>query len=173
MTRWKTSCLTTDLNILLICHSQPCRQVGATVNGCFRKAWRKKKKEMAQTDTTAMINVTPHPAVNIRECCSFWEMIIDVSDAGKALWWTSRVFSLMYDPLGEKRPNWGLKTRISRWWETWHLDLENGCKINIRETVPILTQEQIVSLYFFKTLSLALQRVVKIVETPTQDMNIK
>lgn len=71
-------------------------------NGCSRNASRKKKTS-EQIDTAVMINVMLHPAVNIQPVLQLWGTVIDLSDAGKALWWTSRVFSLMYELLGENR----------------------------------------------------------------------
>lgn len=155
MTWWKTSSLTTDLNILLICHSQPSRQVKATVMAAWGMPRGRKKKASEQMDTAVMINVMLHPAVNIRVCCSFekwsliWAMLVKAS--GEQV-----VYFLWCMTRWGKRPNWGLKTRILRWWESWHTDLENGCKINIGEMVLISTQKQVISLYSWKRFNLSL-----------------
>lgn len=113
-------------------------------NGCLRNAWRRKKTS-EQIYTAVMINVMLHPAVNIHECCSFekWSLIWATlaKPSGEQvvhfLWCTS---------CWEKRPNWGLKIRIIRWWDSWHIDLENGCKITTWDAVLLLIQKQKVSL---------------------------
>lgn len=136
MTRWKTSSLTTDLNILLICHSQRSRQVKATVTAAWGMPRGRKKTHqnkyiwgqwlmsccipsLISASVVALRNDHrserrwQKPPVN-KTCVSF-----DV--------WAG----------GRKEPKWGVKTRVSRWWwwESRRVDGENGCALNIRETV--------------------------------------
>lgn len=112
MTRWRTSSLTTDLNILLICLSQPGLRVKATVMAARGKPGGRKNAP-EQIDPAVMINVTLHPAVTIRGCCVFEEWSLIRAVLVKPPVSRSCVLSDVR-AAGRKVQ----KTGISTWWET-------------------------------------------------------
>lgn len=133
MTRWRTSSLTTDLNILLICLSQPGLRVKATVMAARGKPGGRKNAP-EQIDPAVMINVTLHPAVTIRGCCVFEEWSLIRAVLVKPPVSRSCVLSdcLMYELLGGKSKRRGFLHDGKR----RHVDFENRCWINIWQAAP-------------------------------------
>lgn len=115
-----------------------------------------------------MINVRLHPTVNIRKCCSFekwsliWAMLVRASGE-------QAVCFLWCMTCWDKRPNWGLKTRIFGWQERWHMDHEMDRRLILDRQLQYWTESRSFlsvpekSLRF--NLSLVLQRVAKTIRT--------